>query len=232
LHGTRATDAHEGRPIRIAHRGGNSRSRFRQALVAGVDWIEADIRLHYGRLVARHDRSLWRLPITYNRTSVALHLAPAIVLDTLLHATESTPARLLIDLKGGHARLPEALIAVLRTHDAFDRVALCGQDWASLDRVRALDPRVEVFYSLGEPEHLRRYLARRRDGTAPPTTSCFHGLLTPAWVAALKETGSTVIAWTVDVEDRARQLLAWGVDGITSNRFMMLNRLHADQPNA
>ncbi|MGE0542407.1 MAG: glycerophosphodiester phosphodiesterase [Dehalococcoidia bacterium] len=217
--------AHGRWPIRIAHRGGNSGSLLREALAAGVDWIEADIRLHYGRLVARHDRSIWRLPITYSRRSVALHLAPAIVLDTLLDATQATPTRVLIDLKGGHARLPDALIRVLRSHDAFDHVALCGQEWALLDRAGALDPRVEVIYSLGTPAHLYRYLARRRDGAAPPTTSCFHGLLTPARVAALKDAGSTIIAWTVDAEERAHQLLEWGVDGITSNRLGLLGRL-------
>jgi len=218
---------HGQRPIRIAHRGGNSRSLLRKALAANVDWIEADIWLHYGRLVARHDRALWRLPITYSRRSISLILAPAIVLDTLLHATQSTLTRVLIDLKGQHDRLPDALVRMLRTRDAFGRVALCGQEWAPLDRARALDPRVEVVYSLGKPEHLQRYLARRRDGTAPPATSCFHGLLTPASVDALKDAGSTIIAWTVDSEERARQLLDWGVDGITSNRFAMLNRLRA-----
>jgi glycerophosphoryl diester phosphodiesterase len=196
-------------------------------LAAGVDWIEADIRLHYGRLVARHDRSIWRLPITFSRTSVSLSVAPPIVLDTLLHATQSTPARLLIDLKGRHARLPDALVDLLRAQDAFDRVALCGQEWALLDRARALDPHVKVIYSLGKPEHLERYLARRRDGTAPSMSSCYHGLLTPARVAALNDAGSTVIAWTVDAEDRARQLLNWGVVGITSNRLAMLSRLGA-----
>jgi glycerophosphoryl diester phosphodiesterase len=218
-------NVHGRRPIRIAHRGGNSRSRLREALAVGVDWIEADIRLHYGRLVARHDRSIWRLPITYRRWSVALHLAPAVVLDTLLHATQGTATRVLIDLKGGHPRLPDALVGVLRSRDDFARVALCGQEWALLDRARALDPRVELIYSLGKPEHLPRYLARRRDGTAPQIISCFHGLLTPARVAGLKEAGSAIIAWTVDAEERAHQLLDWGVDGITSNRLTMLRRL-------
>lgn len=218
-------DCNEGRPIRVAHRGGNSRRLLHRALAAGVDWIEADIWLHYGRLVARHDRALWRLPVTYSRRSVSLILAPSIVLDTLLDATRRTGARVLIDLKGPHAGLPEAIVRALRRRDAFERAALCGQEWEPLDRARALEPRVRVFFSLGRPEHLDRYLARRSDGSAPPFASCYHALLTPDTVAALKETGSTVIAWTVDSEARARQLLGWGVDGITSNRFEMLNRL-------
>ena len=220
-----AMDSKDGRPIRIAHRGGNSRRLLRHALTVGVDWVEADIWLHYGRLVARHDPALWRLPITYSRRSVSLILAPAIVLDTLLQATRRTTTQVLIDLKGREQGLPEAIVGVLRRRNAFERAALCGQEWGPLDRARALDARAHVVFSLGKPEHLERYLVRRRDDSAPPCASCYHGLLTPATVDALKEAGSTIIAWTVDSEARARQLLRWGVDGITSNRFDMLNRL-------
>ncbi len=217
--------AHHSTPIGIAHRGGNRWSHLKDALTAGVDWVEADIWFHRGRLVARHDRPFWRLPITYSRRSVALHLVPALGLDAVLRATEATPTRVLIDLKGPATALPEALVAVLRQHDAFGRKALCGQDWEMLDRARARDARVQVIYSLGTVEQLQDYLARRRDHWAPPTTTCFHGLLTPARVAALQAAGSTVIAWTVDTEARARDLLAWGVDGITSNRLALLQRL-------
>jgi glycerophosphoryl diester phosphodiesterase len=218
-------------PIRVAHRGGNSHARLAQALAAGVDWIELDVWLHRGRLIARHDRPLWRLPITYSRRSIALHFAPAIRLDAVLQATARTPARVLIDLKGPSTALPAALVAALRQGEAFARTALCSQDWAVLDRARALDPRVQVIYSLGTRAQLQDYLVRRGTGAAPPITSCLHRLLTPARVAALKAVGSTIIAWTVDTEARAGDLLAWGVDGITSNRFALLQRLKVpDRP--
>jgi glycerophosphoryl diester phosphodiesterase len=209
----------------VAHRGGNSRPALRRALGLGLDWIETDIWLHYGRLVARHDRSVWRLPISYSRTSLRLNLAPALVLDTILLATAATPTRVLIDLKGGHAGLPAAIVRLLERRDAFARTALCGQEWGPLEQAQRLNPAVRVFFSLGRPEHLDSYLSRRKAGAAPPLASCRHSLLTPATVAALKEAGSTVIAWTVDSEARARQLLAWGVDGITSNDYGLLTRL-------
>jgi len=152
-------------------------------------------------------------------------LAPEIVLDSLLDATQDTPTRVLIDLKGRSRILPDTLVSVLNRRDAFDRAALCGKDWASLDRARALDHRIQVFFTLETTKHLESYLARRRDGTAPPSISCFHRLLTPATVDELKEADSTIFAWTVDSEPQARRLLAWGVDGITSNRLDMLDRL-------
>jgi glycerophosphoryl diester phosphodiesterase len=213
--------------MRVAHRGGNSRSALRRALGLGLDWIETDIWLHYGRLVARHDRSVWRLPISYSRTSLRLNLAPALVLDTVLLATAATSTRVLIDLKGDQTDLPAAIVRLLERRDAFARTALCGQEWGPLEQAQQLNPAVRVFFSLGRPEHLDSYLSRRQAGAAPPLASCRHSLLTPATVAALKEAGSTVIAWTVDSEARARQLLAWGVDGITSNDYRLLARLGA-----
>src|SRR5215212_5486801 len=215
------------RPIRVAHRGGNGRRALRRAIELGLDWIEADVWLHYGRLVARHDRTLWRLPLSYSRSSLQLHLAPSIVLDTLLRATAGTPTRVLIDLKGRHPGLPGAIVRLLERRDALARTALCGQEWEPLEAVQRLNPDVRVFFSLGRPEHLDTYLARLREGSAPPLASCYHGLITPETAAALTDAGATVIAWTVDSEARARQLLSWGVDGITSNDYAMLARLSA-----
>jgi glycerophosphoryl diester phosphodiesterase len=121
--------------------------------------------------------------------------------------------------------LAETLVRVVNTRAVKRRVALCTREWGPLDAALRLDPEVEVVFSLGRPEQLDRYLARRRDGSAPPGCSCSHRLLTPSTVAHLKEAGATIIAWTVDSEARARELLAWGVDGITSNDFAMLGRL-------
>jgi glycerophosphoryl diester phosphodiesterase len=152
-------------------------------------------------------------------------LAPEIVLDSLLDATRDTSTRVLIDLKGRSRTLPDALVRVLDRRGDFDRVALCGKDWVSLARARARDPRTQKFFTLETTKHHDAYLARRRGGKAPPTVSCFHRLLSPATVDALKVAGSTIFAWTVDSELRARQLLALGVDGITSNRLDLLDRL-------
>jgi len=213
------------RPIRVAHRGGNGRRALRRALAARVDWIEADIWLHYGRLVARHDPALGRLPITYSRRSLSLALLPYLTLDALLQALHGHRTRVLIDLKGTQAGLSGALVDALARRDAHKRAALCGQEWGPLDHARRLDPAVEVIFSLGRPEHLETFIARRRDKTAPPWTSCNHRLLTPHTIDRLKAVDSRIIAWTVDSEERAQTLLSWGVDGITSNRYAMLNRL-------
>lgn len=213
------------RPILIAHRGGNNRRAIQFALQARVDWIEVDVWLHYGRLVARHGPAIWRLPLSYDRRPLRLSVTPVLLLEQLIEATRAAGTRLLVDLKGDAPELSTAVVRALRRRDALERAALCGQVWPPLEAARALDPAMEIVFSIGRPTHLNNYLARRRDASAPAATSCAHVILNQENVSTLKEAGSTVVAWTVDSEARARTLLSWGVDGIISNNYAMLARL-------
>jgi glycerophosphoryl diester phosphodiesterase len=219
------------RPLLVAHRGGNGWLALRRALTAGVDWLEADVWWQAGRVVARHDPTLWRLPLTYSRYRLGLAPIPTLTLEHLLDAVAGTGVRLLLDLKGDAPELPHAIVASLARRDAFAQAALCGQDWRPLDAARALDGRVQVIFSLGREEHLPAYTARLADGTAPHAASVNHRLLTPARVAALRQHGVTILAWTVNDPARARALLAWGVDGITSDSLRLLSSLRAASPS-
>ncbi len=213
------------RPLLVAHRGGNGWLALRRALAAGVDWLEADVWWQGGRVVARHDPTLWCLPLTYSRYRLGLAPIPTLTLEHLLDAAVGAGVRLLLDLKGDAPELPRAIVAALARRDVFSQAALCGQEWGPLDAARALDERVQVFFSLGRAEHLSAYTARLADGTAPRVASINHRLLTPQNTVALKERGVTLVAWTVNDPARARALLAWGVDGITSDSLRLLRSL-------
>lgn len=208
--------------MRIAHRGGNGRMALRAALAADVDWLEVDVWWHYGRIVARHDASLWRLPFTYSRKRIGLLPPRPITLDELLDAVEGTSIRLLLDLKGIAAALPGALAQALRRRDALERAALCGQEWGPLDAAREAEPGVEVFFSLGREEHYSAYLRRLDDGSAPPRISIRHTLLTPERVNDLHQRRVTIFSWTVNDPARAQTLVSWGVDGIISDSLGLL----------
>ncbi len=218
-------------PLLVAHRGGNGWLALRRALAAGVDWLEADVWWQAGRVVARHDPTLWRLPLTYSRYRLGLAPIPTLTLEHLLDAVAGTGVRLLLDLKGDAPELPQAIVATLARRDAFAQAALCGQEWGPLDSARTLDPRVQVLFSLGQERHIPAYLARLADGSAPGAASVNHRLLTPPLVAALKERGVTILAWTVNDPTRARALLAWGVDGITSDSLRLLRYLRVPPPS-
>lgn len=214
------------RPMRVAHRGGNNRRALRAAIDAGVDWLETDVWWHFGRVVARHDQALWRLPVTHHRWRVGVAPFPALELDELVDRLAGTRIRLLLDLKGSDSRLPGAILDILRRRGAIGRAALCGQEWGPLDVARAREPGLIVFFSMGREDHVPAYLARLSAGSAPALTSISHRLLTAERVARLKERGVSMIAWTVNDPGRAQQLVSWGVDGITSDSLRLLAGLH------
>lgn len=218
------------KPMLIAHRGGNSRPALRAAVAAGVDWLETDVWWHYGRVVARHDAAVWRLPLTYSRRRVGLGSVRPVTLDHLLDALQGTEVRLLVDLKGASPLLPGALVEALQRRNALSRAALCGQEWEPLDAAREREPGLQVFFSLGRPEHIPAYLQRLNDGTAPPQISIRHSMLTPERVEELRAKGVTTIAWTVNDPVRAADLVAWGVHGITSDSLPLLRGLRRGAP--
>lgn len=218
------------RPARIAHRGGNTRTALRTALAGRVDWLETDVWLERGRIVARHDPRLWRLPLSYHHRRVRLLPLRPLTLDLLLRAVSRTGTRLLVDLKGVDRGLPAALAAALREPALRDSVAVCTQNWRPLDELHGRDPAVPLVFSLGRPEHIPAYLGRLAAGTAPPVISIDHRLLTEERIREFQGLGVQMIAWTVNDPVRARELERWGVDGITSDSAAVLEQLGRAAP--
>lgn len=212
------------RITRIAHRAGNDRAALRRAIEAGVDWIEIDLWYAWGRLVARHERGVWRLPVVYDKWHVRLLRERLLDLDELIEMTAGGP-QLFIDLKGTSPRLPRAIVHTLQRHGACDRAAVCGQYWPPLDAIGAEEPRIRVFHSLGRPEHVRLHLDRMSRQTPSHGVSVAHWLLTPQIVAELGQDGREVFAWTVNQPARASTIVAWGVHGVISDRLDLLSAL-------
>ncbi len=209
---------------RIAHGAGNDRRALRKAIDAQVDWIEVDLWYAWGRLVARHERGVWRLPVVYDKWNVRLLRGRLLDLDDLIEQTAGGP-QLFLDLKGTSARLPGAIVRTLQRHGACERAAVCGQYWPPLDAIAADEPRIRVFHSLGRPEHVRQHLDRLDRQTVSQGVSVAHWLLTPEIAAQLRQDGRQVFAWTVNERTRASTLVEWGVDGVISDRLDVLAAL-------
>lgn len=210
--------------MRIAHRAGNDRAHLERAIAARVDWIEIDLWFTCGRLVARHERGLWRLPVLYDKWRLRLVRGRLLDLDDLIERTEGGP-QLFIDLKGANSRLPGAIVKTLRAHGAVERAAVCGQYWPPLDAIAREEPRIRVFHSLGRPEHVRAHLARLSSDTVSAGVSAAHWLLTPQLVCDLGRGGRQVFAWTVNDPAQAARLVQWGVNGVISDRLDLLRTL-------
>src|SRR5690242_20646233 len=108
-----ASTAATGRRVqRIAHRAGNGRAILKAAVEAQADWVEVDVWYQYGRIVARHERGLWRLPIVYDSWRIRTHFKP-LYLKEILDLTAGGP-RVLLDFKGTHPPLASTVVDLLR----------------------------------------------------------------------------------------------------------------------
>ena len=211
--------------IRCAHRAGNSRQSLLQALEAGVDWIEVDVWYAHGRLHARHERAVWRLPLLYDKWS--LHVRPRLLSLADLLRLVGERAHIFVDVKGTHPRLPRAIAAAVRAGGAPGRVSVCGQYWPVLDAIGREEPGIAVYHSLGRPEHFAAYrrATPQPRGVRVAGVSAARWLLTQDDVRLFHERDLRIVAWTVNDEAEAQKLAGWGVDGVTSDRLDLLSRL-------
>jgi glycerophosphoryl diester phosphodiesterase len=218
-----ATTSH--RVLRCAHRAGNERHALRLALDAGVDWIEVDVWYAHGRLHARHERAVWRLPLLYDKWT--LRVRPRLLSLGELLRLVGDRAHVFVDVKGLHPRLPGAIVRAVRESNALGRVSVCGQYWPVLDAIGREEAGIGVFHSLGRPEHFAVY----RERTPVPPGGHVEGVSAARWllteedVRTFQTRGLRVVAWTVNSEAEAAKLAGWGVDGITSDRLDLLAAL-------
>jgi glycerophosphoryl diester phosphodiesterase len=223
---------------RVGHKGadliapGNTRESFDAALAAGVDMIEFDV-----------------LPVRWpgeaDTPLVLAHdfehpLEHAMTLDEgLAHlaAEAFVGVELDVDLK-----LPgyeERVVEALRTHGLVERTLISSQYMRSLVRIRALEPRLRLGWSV--PRARRDYtkswlwllpalsalalMRHRLPGLASghlgarrvDAVMAHERLATPALVRSVHAAGGELYVWTVDDAAKIRRLEAMGVDAVITN---------------
>jgi glycerophosphoryl diester phosphodiesterase len=223
---------------RVGHKGadliapGNTRASFDAALDAGVDMIEFDV------LPAR-----W--PADDDTPLILAHdyehpLDGAVTLEEgLAHLAADTFAdvELDVDLKlpGYEARV----VAALRERGLVERTLVSSQYMRSLVRIRALEPRLRLGWSV--PRARRDYtksvlwllpalsalafMRRRLPGLAAghlgegrvDAVMAHYRLATPKLVDAVHRAGGELYVWTVDDAEHIRRLEAMGVDAVITN---------------
>jgi glycerophosphoryl diester phosphodiesterase len=233
---------------RVGHKGadliapGNTTASFDAALAAGVDMIEFDVLPEDPR-----DPERSRLVLTHDyKAGVAG--APTLE-EGLAHlaATRFDDTELDVDIKlpGYESRVVDAL----RAHGLIERSLVSSQWMRSLVRVRALEPRLRLGWSVPRvrrdyTQHwiwkLPLYAALRYVHATLPRTARRHivegrcdalmahwALVTPALVLAVREAGGELYAWTVDDLARMGALAAMGVTGVITNDPRLFDRLLA-----
>jgi glycerophosphoryl diester phosphodiesterase len=200
-------------PFLVAHRAGNRLADLRAAERLGTELVEADVRLFRGRLEIRHLKSLGPLPILWDRWELRAPWRPRLRLHELLEST-APETELMLDLKGGRARVGERVLDVLRPYLGERRFTVCARRWSVLEPF--VGSPVRRVHSVGNARQLRELL-HRFAGERLEGVSIHERLLDPPSVAALRSISDVIMTWPVNRPERARELLRLGVDGLITD---------------
>ena len=219
-----------GRPLAIAHRGGNDLKHLAEVLAADLDYAETDVWFRRGRLEVRHDRTLGPLPLLWNRWSLKPYWSGRLLLGEVLDAVRGHGS-LLLDLKGNAKGMAPALADAIVSHGCEDAVAFTG-GWDHLDRLAALLPEAHRYYTTGTPGRLADLRPRLARGeiAGMAINSRF---LTREIVDEVRAAGvERMITWGVVTREKARAVLAWGVSGVTADSLALLAAIRSGELNA
>ena len=241
------------RALVVAHRGGaalapeNTIAAFDRGLETGADGIELDVRASRdGVVVVHHDATLDRTTNQTGRVDAldarelarvdagyrfvlggahpfrGQHVGVPTLFDVLRRHQD---CRVIVEMKINSAEFAAAVVDVVRSADALDRVCLGSFGRRALRAARQLAPalatsaaREEVRWAVyrswcGWPVKRPPYAGYQVPERAEATQ-----VVSPAFVRHSHAAGLGVQVWTVDTEADARRLLAWGVDGLISDR--------------
>ncbi len=208
----------------IAHRAGNSRALLNEALAAGVDAVEADIRLDGRRLVSRHVRRFPLLPLFYDRWYAYWSREPQVSLDEILNQIKGR-ASLFVDIKSTSTKALAMLLAALRHREVIAETRVSGTYWHLLRQLRSEEPGLRVYHSIGDMDGLASFWQLQEGGEKALGVSIHEALVDEESAARFRASGVEIIAYHVDQLSRARQLESWGASGITSGDLRILRAL-------
>ena len=231
--------------LRIAHAYGNRRARIEQALAAGVDMLEADLRWDGKRIWVRHEHRFGVLPLLYNNRLRGIHREGPFArpigpywfrLDThrisfseLLSLTAGKSG-LMLDLKWAHYRKGEAKRFIESVFETLERekfpgeIAFCG-GWGLCSLARKARADARVFFSVDGAHEWELAIARLRAITPPPGITIQSRLLTPERAAELSVPGVPFIAWDIETADEASAAIAAGARGLIADDLELLATL-------
>jgi glycerophosphoryl diester phosphodiesterase len=132
-------------------------------------------------------------------------------LDEVFQLTAG-PCGLNIELKGAGAETPGC--EVIAAHDAVASTLVSSFDWAMLERLHAIDPRIPLgLLAKDNPQQLLYIAAAMGADAINPRVDMVNADL----CAAAHASGLKLYAWTCDDPRRMRKLITDGADGIMTN---------------
>lgn len=214
--------------ILVAHRTPASRPACERLAAAGATVFEADVQVDQAdRIVISHYHPLRRLT-RVQRDNWRLRWHTGAARDApLADVDAAVPAgcRVLLDLKEKLPARRARLVAVVR--DVLpdrSRFLVCSPREAELAPLRAAG--FATWRTVGSPRELADVLAT--GGLPDAAVTVRHTLLNRDTLDRLRGCVPSVMAWTVNDPRRARALRRLGVDGITTDRALVLRTVMID----
>ena len=208
----------------IAHRAGNNRTTLEQALSAGVDAVEADLRWDSGRIVARHERRLPFLPLYWDHWHLRVDRSPQLTLDEFLEQMRGR-ARPYLDLKVPARPLAGALLEGLRHHDVLKEAEVSTGHWGLLAELRRSEPDLRLIRTVGSRRYLAALLALPLDDPLRAGVVIDRKLLDEELARLLRVRWLTLYVWGIDDLEDARRVIGWGASGIIADSLDLLRAL-------
>jgi hypothetical protein len=140
---------HRKGPAIVAHQGGNTPRKVRDALSDVADHLEVDLWVEDGRFEARHDRLLRPFPILWGGLyRVSWAPKKPFGLADLLRETGDR-AGVFLDLKnGGETAGRLVRRSIDEAGQPVTRIAASSQIWSVLRGIGKAAPEVDLFYSI------------------------------------------------------------------------------------
>jgi glycerophosphoryl diester phosphodiesterase len=216
---TPATPADYAPLFGVGHNSGRSLAANAQALLHGADIVEIDVRSLSGQLVSSH------FPIlTVGEWS--LFQGPTV---EQVWAASANADAIQLDLKETSDAFVHLLIAFLQEHKGEHHVMVASPDIATLARLASTSRDVVPFLSVHNRATLAGLLADTPGCHMVRGVSIREELLDAGSISQLHAAGLLIFAWTVNDPSRADELVQMGVDGITTDDLVLLERLGGAQ---
>lgn len=205
-----------------AHRHGNDLDALRAACEAGPDLVEVDVRLFWGRVEARHHKSVGPLPWLWDRGErPRLRLRRLRLEEVVREAPEGTVLH--VDLKGFSPRLPGRVQRILGTRPYL----VATRSWWLLRPFRSAE-HVTVMRSIGAPWQLRWFLWRHPGGV-DDAVCIRRDRLTPEVAELLLARCSSLYVWRVESLAQVEELTALGVHGVIVDDLVLVRALAGER---
>lgn len=244
------------RPLIIAHRGSsgtapeNTLASFRQAIAAGADAIECDVRLSKdGRLVVIHDATVKRTTNGRGRvcdkTFAELRSLDAGSWFHRSYAGERIPTlEEVLDVVDGSVglnieikptsdthsarQIVEKCLSVVRSYRAHRYTLLTSFQHSLLDLVSRSDPSALVGLLYHPLHHQGKSPLKLAMAYDARVTICAVRFLRKAMVDAAHRRGIAVAAYTVNDRHALQRCLRLGIEGIVTNEPDKVRRMYRE----